>query len=135
MDKAAKVILNLLKCPVCGSQIDIIYTRNKAYNCSCVSNPSEYQIDFDYESIPPHIEKECVVVYEGSHQYEVRQIHSSYAPLLNKTEITIRDVDPEHRIIHPSKMKIFMFEKLMFDFSHTNREKLVNRIKTILVFQ
>ena len=52
------------------------------------------------------------------------------------TEITTHEVDAENRVVDkrggPGKIS---FKLHLFDFAKTNREKVTNRLKTILVFQ
>jgi hypothetical protein len=69
-----------------------------------------------------------VTIFEGSHQFDIVQKSGH-------TKITIRDIDPEERILDNVKPKVFKYEKELFDFSKTNRDKILNRIKTILMFQ
>jgi hypothetical protein len=141
MDKVAKLILNSLRCPSCGGQIDLIsgtniHTRLKDLNFSCVYDSEHYSIRFVHWEQPARIETEQVIVYVGSHQYKVTQSHWVGGASVQSTKILISKVDPEHRIIDSSKkIKEFVYDKHLFDFSKTNQEKLISRIKTILVFQ
>lgn len=134
MDPIAKAILDSLKCPICQSRIDLLDWKDvsdgKKYNFCCSSSWEHYRLFFVHWQPVLYIEYETVIVYEGKHQYVVSQYND------NRTEIFIREVDPEHNIIDkrggPGK---FAYPKHLFDFTKTNREKLVNRVKTILVFQ
>lgn len=141
MDKAAKMFLNSLKCPVCGAQIDLfswVITRvgsKKGHNFGCAAEPSHYGIYFMHWEVPHRLELESALVTNNGHQYEVRQTHYLGGKPVNFTEIRIWDIDAENRVINSSVFKSFNFDKHLFDFSKTNKEKLVNRIKTILVFQ
>jgi hypothetical protein len=140
MDKAAKLILNSLKCPVCGGQIDLLdwtklEQKPKDQNFSCVYDPEHFGIYLVHWEQPIRLEFERATVYEGSHQYQVTQNHWLAGFRTQRTVVLIREVDPEHRIIDTVKAKQFVYNKLLFDFNKTNREKLVNRVKTILVFQ
>jgi len=123
MDPLQKTILNSLKCPVCGGQIDGI---TKFY---CASNEEHYQVFFNGDTFPYIISSEKVIVYNGKHQYEIIQT-------INSTAIYIWKVDGENRRIidKVNPPQPLVFGKKLFDFSKTNKEKLVNKMKTILVF-
>jgi hypothetical protein len=141
MDKVAKLILNSLKCPVCGGQIDLLdwtklEQKPKDQNFSCVYDPEHYGVWLVHWEHPIRLEFERATVYEGHHQYMVSQHHWMEGVPHQRTTVLIRKVDPEHRILDTEKPKLFTYDqKLLFDFTKTNREKLVNRIKTILTFQ
>ena len=140
MDPIAKRILNSLKCPVCSGQIDLIgydsaKQKSKDVNFTCVYDPEHYAIWLVHWDAPIRLEFERATVYEGRYQYQVTQQHYLAGFPINRTNITIREVDPEHRILDNNPTKLFTYQKHLFDFTKTNREKLVNRIKTILVFQ
>jgi hypothetical protein len=140
MDKIAKQILNSLRCPVCGGQIDLISwtkleRKPKDQNFSCVYDPEHYGIWFVHWEQPVRLEMERATVYEGSHQYQVFQQHWINGARATSTKVVISEVDPEHRIIETKDKKVFQYDKHLFDFTKVSREKLVNRIKTILVFQ
>lgn len=77
------------------------------------------------------VEYETVILYEGRWQYRISQFEA------NTTEIYVSRVDAENRVIEdPDRPpKVFKFQQKLFDFSKTNREKIANRVKTILVFQ
>src|SRR5574339_669465 len=137
MDKVAKLILNSLKCPVCGGQIDLISwtkldRKPKDQNFSCVDDPEHYGIWFVHWEQPVRIESEQATVYEGKHQYKVFQQHWFGGVQASSTKIVISEVDPEQRIIDSVEKKIFYYDKHLFDFKKTTRDKLVNRVKTIL---
>lgn len=134
MDPIAKAILNSLKCPICQSRIDLLDWKDrsdgKKYNFCCSSNWEHYRCFFVHWEPVFRIEYETVIVYEGKHQYRITQYDTQ------RTEIFIHNVDAENNIIDsrgkgPGK---FEYPKHLFDFAKTNREKLVNRVKTILVF-
>jgi hypothetical protein len=131
MDKATKIILNSLRCPLCASQIDMFQDKRKVYNYSCSSVPEHYRIQFHSLGFPAGVLLESVTIYEGSHQYEIIQNHFTDI----KTDIIMKSVDPEFRIIDKVSPKIFTYKKVLFDFQNTNKEKILNRVKTILVFQ
>ena len=137
MDPLVKIILNSLKCPICQSQIDLLDWKDKRqgkhYNFGCVNNWEHYRLFLVHWEPVLRVEYETVVVYEGRHKYEVSQSEN------NVTDIFIYNVDPEGRVIEqkdkPGPSSKFSYNKKLFDFSNTNREKVVNRVKTILVFQ
>jgi hypothetical protein len=134
MDPIIKAKLNSLKCPVCQGQVDVLDWRGPEgqpkFNYCCVSAWGHYRLLMnDYI-----VQYETVVIYEGKHRYEIRQNLGDIPTFSGQTTIYICDVDAENRAISPKK-KMFSTNKYLFDFSQTNREKMVNRIKTILVFQ
>lgn len=140
LDPVAKQILNSIKCPICKSPVDLLDWKVKSdtrkYNFCCAADWQHYRFFFIHWEPVHRIEYENVIVYEGRHKYEITQFYD----LLNldgKTEILIFDVDPENRVIDTKEKKApkFSYDKRLFDFSQTNREKIVNRVKTILVFQ
>jgi hypothetical protein len=144
MDKAAKLILNSLRCPICKSQIDMLghaqlsHKKQRPYNYCCASNAEHYGLWFIHWEQPIRIESETAIVYDGCYQYEIKQQHSGpglLAPKPDYTEITVRKVDAENRIIDNIKPKVFDYYKRLFDFANTTRDKIVLRIRTILVFQ
>jgi hypothetical protein len=139
VDPIAKKILNSLKCPICGGQIDLLTYKkpisSKGNNFGCVVDQMHYAIFFVHWEAPIRIEKETVMLYEGTKLYEVKQEHYFLGRPVPCTDIYIKPVDLENRVLDNIKPKHFHFNKLLFDFTKTNREKLLNRIKTILVFQ
>jgi hypothetical protein len=132
MNPDAKKILNSLRCPICGGQLDLLsYTvpqRTKEYNFFCVKDFRHYGIFLVHWDLAAIVTQEGVTIFEGSHQFDIVQKSGH-------TKITIRDIDPEERILDNVKPKVFKYEKELFDFSKTNRDKILNRIKTILMFQ
>ena len=138
MDKAAKLILNSLKCPICKSQIDLVtWTKAgvrapKNHNFGCVQDPYHYSICFIHWEGPPKIESEMVHVYSNNYLYTILQ---KYLGSEQQTKIFINEVDKEYRLLDTSKIKTFEYNKLLFNFSQSNEERIINRIKTILMFQ
>lgn len=137
MDKAAKLILNSLRCPLCGGQIDLrdITINKRGNNFVCVNNATHYAIFFVHWEQPSRIEKETVMIYDGPHLYQIVQEYYVLGRSFINTRISIRDIDPEGRIIDKGKFKSLDYKKSLFDFSKSNEEKIIGRIKTILVFQ
>ena len=108
----------------------------KSFNYSCVKDWEHYRINFYHLDLNDlKIEYETVVVYEGKRKYEVNQYYDL------RTEFWVFEVDPEHRLVeekaigHIVSKPSFRFDKWLFDFSQTNYQKIVNKLKTILVFQ
>ncbi len=139
MDKVAKLILNSLRCPVCRGQIDLFDAAKpvskRGHNFGCVYEPEHYGVYFVHWDLPIRIEKETAIICDKSRQFEIEQTsYVSGQPFLS-TRIRMWDIDPEGRVINSSEFKDFNFNKHLFDFSKSNKEKLLSRIKTILVFQ
>lgn len=114
---------------------DKLERKPKDQNFSCVYDPEHYGIWFVHWEQPVRLEFERATVYEGDYQYQVTQNHWLAGFRTQRTTVLIREVDPEHRILDTIKPKLFTYNKLLFDFKQTSRDRLVNRIKTILVFQ
>jgi hypothetical protein len=101
-----------------------------------VADWQHYRIWYEHWEGPHRLEKENVIVYEGRHCYEIEQRYNLKLPVpFETTELRIYEVDAENRIIDTKKVGLFTYNKKLFDFSQTNREKIINRVKTILVFQ
>jgi hypothetical protein len=132
LDPLVKAILNSLRCPVCNGQVDLVDWKvkqpEKKYNFCCVNNWEHYRLFFVHWEPVLRIEYETVIVYEGRHRYIVNQYEN------NSAEILISEVDAENRVIDTKSPKKFSYGQKIFDFSKTNREKIVNRVRTILVF-
>ena len=144
MDKAAKCFLNSIKCPICKSQLDTLDGLSPLYykydkmikNFSCCKDYEHYAIYLIYWELPVRICTETLILYEGKYQYKISQYHSPNNPTIDDaTEITIKEVDSEHRLLDTYMNKTFNYNKLLFDFKNSDKEKIFNRIKTILVFQ
>ncbi len=102
------------------------------FNYACARDNTHYRIMFDVWS-PAVIRYENVWIYEGKHLFDIDQYISGMCI------VRMADIDPEGRIIpdksgsnYPYSIR---FEKKLFDFQQTSREKILNRIKTVLVFQ
>lgn len=135
MDPLVKQTLNALRCPICKGQVDLVDWKQKLptrkYNFCCVNDWEHYRLFFVHWEPVLRIEYENVRIYEGRHLYDITQFENF------STEIFVFDVDPENRIISSDKKAPapFTYNKKLFDFSKTNRDKIVNRVRTILVFQ
>lgn len=142
-DATTKAILRSLHCPICRGALDL-YERPKekgvAYNFCCVNDWEHYRLYFVHWEQPYRIDYEKVVLYEGNYQYAIVQNNfggNQHSPqgVSGDTTITISKVDPEKRIIETLQPKTFWYTKKFFDFNQTNRDKIINRIKTVLTFQ
>lgn len=132
MDPLVKQMLNRLRCPVCGSQIDLLDWKlpntERRYNFCCAADWEHYRLFFIHWEPVLRIEYETVVLYEGHKQYWINQYEDG------KAEIFLSKVDAENRLIDSPQTPIFVSNKKLFDFSHISREKMIHRIKTIIVF-
>lgn len=134
MDPLVKALLNSLRCPLCKGQMDLknVSTRKKDFNFFCVNNFEHYAIFLNHWNLPPKIEEDAVIIYEKEKQFRVYQ---QYFSPDGYTQITVRETDLEGRLIENSPPSVFSYNKNLFDFAFSNQEKILNRIKTILVFQ
>ncbi len=139
MDPIVKKILNSLRCPICKGQIDLVEAK-KGNNFGCVREPHHYSFFFVHWEQPYRIEHEDVAVYYGKHLYEIRQYHytstgGTHPQTCTDTVIYIKEVDKEFRVIEKAKVERFEYNKTLFDFQQTDKDKIINRVRTILVFQ
>lgn len=125
MDPLLKYIVNAMKCPLCGGQIE-----GSSHWFYCVLNADHYTVCIPGEEPPWLIISEKVMLNDNARQYEIIQ-----EP--NSTAIYIWEIDAEGRRVIEKKTPPtpFVYQKKLFNFSQTNREKIVNKVKTILVFQ
>jgi len=133
-----KKILNSLKCPVCNCQIDMTNDSQYLYKCSqycCVSNSKHYTIYIISYDDKAFIELETVIIYDGNFQYEIRKRYIQDLNSSINTTLYIRKVDDENRILDNFKMKVIALNGSHFEFNKTNSIKMLNRIKTLLLFQ
>ncbi len=141
MNKEAKLILNSLRCPLCNSQIDLIdwfsllNKKYKEHNFGCVVNPEHYSIYFNHWEDPPKIENERVIVYDELNQYNIDQNTFIIGHPWIKSTIKVSKVDKENRVLDNIKPKTYTFEIQLFDFKSVNRNKIINKVKTVLIFQ
>jgi len=135
MDKIVKIIVNALRCPICKSQIDghdMYYPniRSTSFNFHCVSNYHDYRFWMPYDGYSvPKILYDMVDVYDGHYLYRIDQKYD-----INETIIDVWGVDVEHNMIN-EQSKIFTYQQILFDYQNTDRNKIVNRLKTVLTFQ
>ena len=145
-----KEFLNSLKCPICNSQIDILpnkhYLERLNFNYGCSSDCEHYAIRLDHNygsfvqgiasrhsiKMQPELIKEQVIIYSGKYKYVIVKKYNTFTPHLTISSII---VDPERRVVDNINIKIDDFDINYIDFKNTNEESILNRIKTLLVFQ
>lgn len=154
MDPVVKKILNSLKCPQCGVGIDIVSTgvgsakSARYFNYACAYDNNHYAVSLATDNglpyphnlpIHPVITGELVTMFEAKHKYVINQSSASILGTVDETNIEMFNIDPEGRVLEDKKkkklVKSFHYDKKLFDFARTNKEKILSRIKTILVFQ
>jgi hypothetical protein len=114
-------------------------SEDRKYNFCCAADWQHYRLHFIHWDPPIRVEYENVILYvplgndlEQYHRFSITQIYDTLR-LTAKTDITILLVDPEQHAIE--EFPKVSYNQKLFDFSQTNREKIANRMKTILVFQ
>lgn len=127
MDRRTKLLLNSLHCPICFSQIDY-NSGDRVFNYACVNNSQHYQIDIPIDLPPPLILKEQISIDHENIKYVVSQ------SLIN-TIVLILPIDLEGRIIEGFTQPPIQLPYYLFDFQRTDRDKIINRIRTILTLQ
>jgi hypothetical protein len=136
MNLLVKKILNSMRCPICRSPIDLLTGKMKyEYNFGCATNFQHYACYIDELNNPGNLEKERVIINQDSHQYEVKQEYFYYGVILTCTDIVIRQIDAENRVLEGNKIKEIKYDKILFDFQSTTPSKILNRVQTILTFQ
>jgi len=122
MNPFFKKIINLMKCPICGGQLEGIS------NFYCVYDKKHYALYINNYDVVFQIIKEEVLIFDKLKAYEILQCNTA-------TYIYVYNLDGFGNIINPYiKKPDFTFDKYLFDFQSSNKEKILNRIKTILVF-
>ena len=127
----AKKLLNSLKCPICKSPIDIA-SGEYGYNYGCAYNIDHYKINLILWEPIIRIEKERVNLYDKQRLYSIIKYHVSSN---TTTVVVVYETDLENRIIFSFKEKRIQIDKDLFDFTNFNKDKVINRIRTIFVFQ
>jgi len=84
---------------------------------------------FPHWDNPSRIHYDVVDIYEGKYKFRIDQRY-----LINRTTIDIWEIDAERNLVD-EQSKIFKYEQILFDYRNTTRDKIVNRIKTVLTFQ
>ena len=141
MEPSTKKLLNSLACPICGCQIDLISSTfgYRDFNYSCVADIEHYTISLMYGLDVTVLDKERVIIYDDNHKYEVSKYHY-YDALLSKKVLTDTfikqfQVDPENRVIDNVPVKTSEFKTEVINTAKVGKDKLLNRVKTLLVFQ
>ena len=129
MNPVVKKLLNNLKCPVCKSQIDITSQYN---NYGCAIGIDHYRLKLEVDDPVVRIISETVKVYHGQHKYIIIK---QYQNGDIQTKISVSKIDLEGRDIFSFKDKELIINKDYFDFTNFKLDKVINRIKTIFVFQ
>ena len=121
---------------MCEGRIDLYNWDLKIsneYNFCCAISPGHYRSFIDHWGSIPNIEHDTIDLYDGNRLYHIEQYYNGDC----KTTVSVLNLDPEGRVYHnegTSAKSSFVFSKL-FDYSQTTREKILNRVKMILVFQ
>ena len=134
MNKAVKLVLNSLRCPICLGQVDLIdymapRAKSTAYNFGCATQYDHYRLWFPHWETNK-ISYDVVQVYEGRYLHIILQRYPA-----RQTSIETRQVDPEKRLIDTIPSKVFNYNKILFDWNKTDQLKIINKVKTILTFQ
>lgn len=135
MDKEVKALLNSLRCPICGGLIDMFEGEvKKRINYACAADVHHYGIWLDTLELPAYIEEEYVEIIHNFKFYLIVQFHNRF---FNKhqTNILVGEVNGDGNVIEGKVKKQFTFGQTLFDFTKVGKERLINKIKTILVFQ
>lgn len=139
MDKIAKAMLNAMKCPICGNQIDLLDwalpVSKRGNNFGCVNDCTHYSMYFVHWDQPVRIATENVIVFDGNRLYDITQEHYLGVIPFPSTKILVREIDKENRIIDGGNFSTFQYDKKLFDFGKTDKDKIIHRVRTILVFQ
>lgn len=109
---------------MCGSQVEGSDTQ-----FDCVYNESHYTAYVSDDTVLPFIYKEYVIVIDKDSQYEIIKHYN------DNTYVYVSKIDAVDRRIMEVPSLLFKSNEKLFDFSQTNREKIINRLRTILVFQ
>ena len=124
-------MLNSLKCPICKAPIDICSKRTMIYNYGCAINADHYSIYLvNWEPIV-RIETETVNIYDKNHKYSISKLYN-FGDI--STVISVYETDLENRVIFSFKEKRLVLDNSLFDFNNFDKDKALNRIKTIFVF-
>lgn len=139
MDPVIKQFLNSLRCPVCKGQIDLIDSKNlkqqfKVYNYGCAQNYDHYVINY-FNAHGYRLEKEMLHIHDASHRYEVRKSYTVPGSKLIEVILSVFKTDAEGRVKDDVHLKSLSFKTDVIPFNGQGSEKMLNRIKTILLFQ
>ena len=132
MDPVAKKLLNSLSCPICKSPIDMAAYHVRGYNYGCATDIDHYAIHLILWEPIIKIDRERVNIYDNKRKYSIIRAYFNSRII---TELEIYETDLENRVIFNFKEKKLVMDKDLFDFSNFNKDKAINRIRTIFVFQ
>ncbi len=138
MDSVQKAYLNTLRCPLCKGQLDMSMGIKRALGSwICVNDPEHFGLSFANDDPPTcRISEEKLQLYHDKFLFII--IQSRFDLQGNpqtKTSMLIKPIDREGRVIEGVKTKSSFFDKFLFDFQNTTKEKIINRIETYLLFQ
>ncbi len=144
--KLARKILNSMRCPLCGGQIDLrSYKARKVtggFNYGCATFPEHYQIKLDTwtDFNDAVLKEEAVNIEDGKRLYRAIFFHpeSKGTPgyqFLNDTGLTTWDIDPEGRCIEGTQSQTVWFKGDAIGFRQPGKDRILKRIKTLLTFQ
>jgi len=126
-----KELLNSLKCPICGGQIDIAPIGGSNYGC--FNDPYHYNLNIETGSVAifSFLTQERITLYDSKYRYDIVRIHGDNI----KTKIEMFDIDGEGRVIFSFIDKFVEIDGDAFDFKNFDSDKALKRIKMILLFQ
>jgi len=128
--KEFKLFCNLLRCPLCGSQLDGNIHPKRA-NLYCVLNNNEYSGEWFPESDLPRVE--TINYYYTQWRYEITSVKVStndvYNTVVNKMNM---DNVPRYQV----RERIFEITgpRLMFFRKRMEEDVFVNKLKLYTVF-
>lgn len=125
--KERLIALRYLRCPVCRGQVEGIVSLH------CVYDKNHYVASSTPEEEPFRINSEDVEFIDKSKLFFISQRYWTGHVPVTQTSIVVQSVDAENRVI--GEIGKLFFNKILFDFQKTNKEKMLNRMRTILVFQ
>jgi hypothetical protein len=127
LDQALKCLLNNMRCPLCRGQIDVASTvymtrvANATAYC-CATSSDHYQIYVADNAYT--IDAEMVSFIDGDDRFMIHQNHWRHLIVpLHFTKVKIYKVDAEGHYVDETTCKVFDYNKQLFDFAKTNREK------------
>lgn len=129
---AIKSILNKLQCPLCKGQIDGVYksfTKVQKFWCANVKN--HYEITF----VEDLIKTELINLYNYQELLNYEIVRDCDNNNTVSFTIRMRQIDAEGRIIFSFEDKVFTTSIDIFDFKNFNKDKALNKIKTVMLFQ
>jgi hypothetical protein len=123
-----KEILNSLRCPLCESQVDGIYSYSPRFYCA--TEKDHYNVWFKDNLI----KKETINLYDYNKliKYEIIKIYDGDNIT---TKVVMENIDAEGREIFTFEDRSFTIGMSLFDFRNFNLDTALNKIKTILLFK